>query len=389
MFDKSRHTTGRIIKASNREVIEFGNRGQFYEIGNDPVRGFGTKTMPGFYMFKEYQAFGNWFGNGVDGDVIISSDTNLSAVEDGDMILKQYSSLIINEGFTLTTDNRCRGLFIYVSGNCTINGILSMSARGGYVNPGVTVDGDGTVVGANGLRLPMLVEGETDTLVAAEFDGAGMAVKAAVANQKGISGNGKIFVIQREGAAGAAGGSGLEAWDTGLPGVAGGVGESGGGGGGRCHTNTGGAGAAGTCFSGGSGGGGQVYAPTGPDASLYGGPGGDSNDSGYNNQGGGAGNPGGSGDPSGTKYGENGTGGLLFLIVGGNLTVGATGIIKANGSIGNEVATAWGGCSGGGNIIVLYAGILTNDGTIQANGGVSAGDSDGGAGSVQISQVDR
>ena len=49
----------------------------------------------------------------------ISSNTELtvankSGSNDGDMIVKQYASLTINGGVTLSTDNGCKGLLIYV-----------------------------------------------------------------------------------------------------------------------------------------------------------------------------------------------------------------------------------------------------------------------------------
>jgi len=52
MLDKSRRHTGRIIKASNADVVEFGNRNQIFEIGEDQVKGFGTSYIPGFKFSK-------------------------------------------------------------------------------------------------------------------------------------------------------------------------------------------------------------------------------------------------------------------------------------------------------------------------------------------------
>ena len=57
---------------------------------------------------------------------------NKNGSYDGDMVVKQYSSMTINNGDTITTDQPCRGLMILVQGNCTINGTLSMTGRGGY-----------------------------------------------------------------------------------------------------------------------------------------------------------------------------------------------------------------------------------------------------------------
>ena len=83
---------------------------------------------------------GNYFGTGGDGDVTISSSTNLTVSNtngsyDGDMVFKQYNTLTINSGQTLSTNVPCRGLFIYVKGNCTINGTIDMTGKGAYADP--------------------------------------------------------------------------------------------------------------------------------------------------------------------------------------------------------------------------------------------------------------
>lgn len=348
-----------------------------------------TKTAAEWNAFNSNQPSGitvgncNYFGSGSDGDVTYSSSTNLACTLDSDMKVMNYDSLTINSGVTLTTDNRCKGLFIYVKGNATINGTLSMTARGASVDP-VSAG-----VSATGLRLPMLKSGETDTLAAADFAGAGSAVISAVGNQPGISGNGKIYTIAR---AGAAGGS-RSCEGTGGGGSSG-AGQSGGGGGaGGGSGQCGGYGAAGTVFSGGSGG-----ANANRDGAANGGAGGSATEE---RSGGGAGNPGGSGGGNNGTAGASGTGGLLILVVGGDLTIGGSGSIAANGSVGGN-SVPCDGCdysfvdgagSGGGNILVLHAGSLSNSGSIAASGGSSGGggyygSGSGGAGSVQTDQVD-
>ncbi|MFC1653590.1 hypothetical protein ACFL1M_01970 [Patescibacteria group bacterium] len=333
----------------------------------------------------------NYFGDGSDGDVTISSNTNISCTQDGDMAVMEYSSLTINSGATLTTNNRCKGLFIYVSGNATINGTLSMTARGANVNP-VTAG-----VSATGLRIPMLKSGETDTLAAADFAGAGTAVINAVANQNGISGDGKIYTIARTGGSGGP----RDTNKSGDPGGTATNGTGGGGGGSMAGGNNnpaeyGGAGSDGTCFSGGSGGGGADWTGPAQDAGDYGGAGGDSckTSTSYLN-GGGAGNPAGSGDQG--ADGQTGTGGVVVLIVGGNLTIGATGSIQANGKDGGggsySIYDSGGGGSGGGYVLVLYAGSLSNSGSVTANGGsggttTGSNGGNGGNGTVVLEQVD-
>ena len=54
---------------------------------------------------------------------------NKSGSYDGDMVVKQYTSMTIDAGDTVTVDAPCRGLFILVQGDCTINGTLSMLGK--------------------------------------------------------------------------------------------------------------------------------------------------------------------------------------------------------------------------------------------------------------------
>ncbi len=329
----------------------------------------------------------NYFGDGSDGDATLSSDQDLSSTQDGDYVLKQYASLVINSGVTLSVANRCKGLFIYVQGDCDIQGTLSMSKKGAYADP--SAEG----VASTGIRLPMIKSGQADSLASADFTGCGSAVVNAVANQPGISGDGKIYKIEREGGAGGA--------DPGYGGANGNNGGtktwgSGGGGSGGIASNTnsqGIAGADGTCFSGGSAGGGADRGGSEADAgSSNGGPGGDGAN-GDDACGGGAGNPGGAGYQGGTD-GADGTGGIIWLVVGGDLTIGGSGRLEANGGDGGEGGSggASGGGSGGGVIIALYRGTLTNDGVVQANGGNGGtggyDGGDGGAGYTLVEQVD-
>jgi hypothetical protein len=291
----------------------------------------------------------NYWGDNSDGDVTISSDTELTSVTDSDIIVKNYKNLTINIAQTLTVSNRCKGLFIYCSGDLTVNGTLSMTARGANADP--VADG----VGANGLRLPMFTLTGTDTLAAADFAGCGAAVIAAVANQNGISGDGTIVQVKR---AGAAGESAVTGNDEVAGGTDGGTGESGGGGAGGSWGAGGvsGAGAAGTCWSGGPGGGAHIGNSTGgpaSDGTANGGAGGAAKEGGGatgQDATGGAGNPGGAGDGANSIAGNDGTGGLLILLVKGDVTVGPYGSIECNGArSGNVVASvgASGGSSGG------------------------------------------
>lgn len=327
-------------------------------------------------------------GNGSDGDVVISSNTSLvvpskSGSYDGDVVVRQYNSLTINSGFTLTTDQPCRGLWIFVKNNCTINGILSMTGRGPYANPYSGGSSDGLAVSSSGIKIALKTTGGSsasfDYSTATDLNGLGVPLKNVFINNnvKYTQGRVEIITIPRDGSSGAPTG-----YSTG-PGYAGGDANGsttftgGGGGGGRGDGGaTIGAGGISSCFGGGSGSG-AARASTSGAATAYGGPGSSAAIScGSCQGGGGAGNPGGSG-AAGAASGENGTGGFIVLIVGGDLTIGATGSIQANGVSGGNASVVGpyvnegggGGGSGGGCVIIGHKGGLYNTGSITANGG--------------------
>lgn len=362
----------------------------------------------------------NYFGSGADGATTISSSTNLSPPStngsyDGDMIVRNYSSLTINSGQTLTASQPCRGMFIYVSGNCTINGTLSMTARGASANPTSGGGSDGNAVSSSGLQYGFFATGGTDSLTMTNtlFNGCGNTVRTAIANAPSGSGTSyKVFTISRAGGSGgpqstSVAGSGSGSNLSVGKGANGSLGQSGGGGGGGQGYPSGypgGAGTAGTCFSGGSaggggagGGGGNFPMKSGSGASSNGGQGGqgggqDESSGTRPPGGGGAGNPGGArGSPGNASYGtagDNGTGGTLILVVGGNLTIGSSGRISADGAKGgwahNSGAepsidadgyqagnpdgdnSSGGGGSGGGNVVIIVRGTITVNGSVQS-----------------------
>jgi hypothetical protein len=358
-----------------------------------------------------YTSGGNYVGSGIDGVAVISSNTfltvpNKNGSYDGDMVVKQYESLTINSGVTLTTDQPCRGLLIYVQKDCTINGTISMSARGAFANPTVAGSSDSTPVNSTGIRYGFAYTGGTDSLSmsGSEFNGTGTQAKLVVAKQ--MSGTGSNYKILSVSRLGTGGGSPQVSGTGASPGIPtnAGAGYSGGGSsGGGYNVSSGGrpgSGAQGTCFSGGAGGGG--FNSNGGNQQVesggqYGGKGGN----GYSPSSlggtqyvrigsGGAGNPKGSSQNSGTNWpdgnGDDGTGGLLFLIVGGTLTIGSSGSIQSNGSRGGPGGSGdgRGGGSGAGVVNLLYKSI-SNSGIIQAIGTPSSlgSGNEGGSGSVQ------
>lgn len=331
---------------------------------------------------------GNYFGDGSDGANTTSGDETFTVnATTTDMTLKQYTTLTVSSGDTMGVDRNSRGLFIYVQGNCVINGTLSMSAGtcsgtsggtywGQSFDPTAnTASSDSASVSATGLRIPLLTASGSETLAAADFAGCGTAVVNAVANQPGISGNGSIFKLAATGGAGGSGvcrnkttpvsgntGTAATVVGTTLTAAGGSSGEA------MADTNFGvtrcsGAGGQGSCFGGGGGTGGQSgsQANTGSAANWSAPTSGETSGSGW------------WGQQSGNGGGGGGT---LILIVGGDLTIGASGSIQANGG-GGGGSGQWylsdGGGGAGGNVLVCYAGTLTNNGSITATGGSNCG----------------
>ena len=121
---------------------------------------------------------------------------------DGDMWVANFETLTIDASVTLTTNRPCRGMLIYVKGNCVINGSLSMTCRGASANPSDAGGSDQSETNSAGLQLAMLKSGGSQSLAAATFAGCGDAAVAAVSNQIAVSSNGTIFAIAKLGANG-------------------------------------------------------------------------------------------------------------------------------------------------------------------------------------------
>jgi hypothetical protein len=317
-------------------------------------------------------SYNNYFGTGKDGTLTISSSAQVSSSLNntvfGDTIVKNYQDLTINSGILFSPLRACRGMVIYCTGNLTVNGTISMTGKGGGV---------GSKIAA-----PIGFASSTDSrydLVDATLYFNNLSSSAS--GGRGIpthwnwapSGsawfsNFKMRVPLSGSVAGGAGGPAPSGGgSTGASGIfccgAGGGGGSGQG----SYSGNGGVGGRGTIFAGGGGGGGgQKETPGSGGSGVY-----EAGGSGQNapNVGGGsgAGTPGGAGATTGV-------GGLLILIVRGNITINGT--LSSNGSAGNSGyqtqpfnGGGGGGGSGGGQIMIIYGNTFTNAGTIVANGG--------------------
>lgn len=299
------------------------------------------------------------------GNQVISADTSWgSNIADArNLLVLVKGNLTIDAGKTLTAGARKRGMFIWVEGDCTINGAISMTARG---------------ASAAGQRL--LLENILNNSEVPVAGGAGAAALGPLATAGGYTGNvGTSGVATGASGGGGSGGAGVDGYN--------------------CNS---GAGTAGTSYSGGSAGGGVADEAATVNASagtVNGGPGGAGNSNHANcKAGGGAGNNGGAGVNG--AAGGNGTGGLLVLFVTGTLTFGASGILSSIGVAGGAATSAaWraggGGGSGAGHIDYFYKNIsgsatitLTGGAGGAASGGVNAGAGGaGGAGSSRATQL--
>ena len=337
----------------------------------------------------------NWWGDGFDGAGNITSDTNIavqnpSGAYDGDMVVQNYSSLTVAAGATLSVSQPCRGLMIFVDGDCTINGTISMRGKGAFANPTSAGGSDAGTVDPNGIQIPFFHAASSETLNPVNLSGTGNAGVALANNLPVLSGNGYIFNVARQGAAG---GGSRSSNGNGYGGSSGSNQTGGGGGGGTHDSGTSGAGNYGSCFGGGSGGGG-ARTGTGTQAAAWSGQGGSAS-------GGASGSSGGQGNPHGTSHANvtagssthpEGVGGLIGLFVKGNLTIGSAGSIDVRGSEADDCSEGGGGTSGSGAILIGYAGSYTNNGSVTAAsvpGNPNHGNGDGGAGGAGMTEIQQ
>jgi hypothetical protein len=312
--------------------------------GTSHVLNSGTLTLNG-------QSLGNWEYS-VRANFTMSSFTStdyFSILSDNcSSWIFVIGNLNINAGVTFIPSNRKLFTVLYVSGNLNNLGTISMTARGANHSGNSASGAPATTA-------------NTIPIATGTYSGV---TNPEVPATGGAGGAGASITNSPAAAAGAAG--------TG--------GGTGGGGGGAPQTSVlaGGNGSSGTSFTGGCGGGGA-----GSNAESNGGFGGDTATL---NGTGGAGNLGGTNTARFILSGVGGTGGVLILIVKGNIT--GNGTIVSNG-LTNTVTNGVnpGGSSGGGSITVLTA---NSDITPTAAGGSavtgSAGtiSGAGGAGTARI-----
>lgn len=327
------------------------------------------------------------------GDVNIIRNTTIGhSILDGPMVNYYCDSLRINNTCTLTPNNRCRGMRIIVRGDCIIDGTISMTGFGSSYSPLWQTD------------FPIMDDYGKILAYVPRYGAEGGKIYATQSNRLTNSWSSTTHTDANLNC----GQYGVNGKDA--------VGRGTAGGGSGCSMRQGrvgqfidrpGNGSRGSCFSGGAGGGSQytsaayttitpaeVFRRSAGPAINEGGIGGTSiqdaalqyNTSGsgnttVNTNYGGSGAVTGSsfyttnvavGMSTGTATTSSGAGGLLILIVYGNLYINLTGKIEACGSRSPRGGFLSGGCSGGGSINIFYGGLFVNNGIITAAGGTSS-----------------
>lgn len=270
---------------------------------------------------------------------------------DGDMVVRQYSSFNLGSGNTLTPNNDCRGVMIWVDGDATINGTITVRGAYGGTPADMTWnmhinDGSNGQTGTGTNSTTLWGNGSTDA------NGIHPDLTSIWAKLPQPSGTGRLISTNSASAGDATGGTG---W------------------GGAAPNNPQDSKNQGSPFSGGAGGNGDI---TSNDSEVrYGGRGGNGQGGAYA-MGNGAGNPSGTGaNNAAGSY----TGGLFVMFAKGNIN--GSGTINCNGSNGGyanftnvEVLYAYGGGgSGGGRIILVAGGTISSNITTNVNGGNGGG----------------
>lgn len=305
------------------------------------------------------------FGTGEDGDLYIAAGETVTLpvpVPHQSVVEKNYKSITIEAGGTLTTADYNAGLVLRCQGDCTISGTVDQSGKAPKTNPGSTyqyppelICGDGGAGGTN-----------TD-FSAAVAGGQGMPARAYGGGYGGGGAGGWGYIASSgrlPGKGGDATGITVDTPDSQM--FIGGASVSGDSGG-NPGTNGGGGGGCGVYddypIASGAGG-------TGPGTD-----GGNSRGTGthISGAGGGAGNVG---------------GGVVLLYSGGVLSI--SGSILCNGLNGGAPGNSGyrgassGGGGGGGSIYIIHNGTQTVTGSLNVNGGT--GGNSGGIGTTTIKQ---
>lgn len=341
VVDPDIHGSGVLKSAIVKPTL--GVENPYHPEANTAWPGDVTGTVGGLPVDKVARIVG--CGDGSDGALSTTGNLTFPVALDGEPVIKQYTSLIVNNGHTITTSNRCKGLILLVQGDVVVHagGKIHMDDKAAYVGSGIP----------GGASANFLLTMPITSLFAYSL------IPVGGAGGKGGNGADGQLVVSTP-----SGGAALRT-SPGGKGATGGMnsafGGSGGGGGGSGQWYEWYSGYIDGCSPGGGGKGGG-NGGLGGSEDIYS-------------------NPAQSGQPG--EFG--GGGGVLAIIAGGNITI--NGIVSASGVTPGENGGdgqvkdsrrgrggGGGGGSGGGVVVLARYGNYTNNGSVLVNG------SDGGAG---------
>ncbi len=285
-----------------------------------------------------------------DEDVNYITDKNLGTTENDNrmLIMKYKGNLNIEANNIITAQARKKGMFIYVEGELTNNGEISMTARG------ANAEGQNVYLWKNG-------DNNYETIPVTGAEGGEPSSVGAwntTNTEKGKVGNNASDRMTGGGGSGSVQAKSSNDYGIGASSGAGGNGSS---------------------YSGGTGGGTGyrwIYKPKDQPVEARG----NNGSAGQANGGaGGNGDSGGTGNPGGTPGGTSGTGGLLIIYAH---SLDNKGEIDSKGTNSNGS----GGASGGGSVNIFFKKLI-EQGNINATGGNGGSGGSGGDGSVTTQEI--
>ena len=114
---------------------------------------YSFRKVGGNFFLDSAGGLSKFFGDGSDGALVTTASLTLDSTLNGPAVIKQYSSINIAAGHTLTVSNPCQGLILYSQGDVTISGTIDMSKKAGLAPNGniipmviskYLIDGTGT-----------------------------------------------------------------------------------------------------------------------------------------------------------------------------------------------------------------------------------------------------
>lgn len=103
-----------------------------------------------------------FFGDGSDGAFDSTGNTSLSTSVDGGVVVKQYTSFLLNSGHSYSTSNPCECLLVFVQNDCTIEGEVNQNGLGAQL---ATASGFAYMASASDAKMYGIALAEVGSLV--------------------------------------------------------------------------------------------------------------------------------------------------------------------------------------------------------------------------------